>query len=97
MSRFDVYPGPATGGIGYVLDVQADLLSDLETRVVVPLLPPEHAPTPARTLDPTVAINGQPHLILTQLLATVPARHLSNPCCPWPPAATTSPAPLPFS
>nr|WP_084591089.1 CcdB family protein [Desulfonatronovibrio magnus] len=37
MSRFDVYPN--TGGYGSLLDVQADLLSHLNTRVVVPLLP----------------------------------------------------------
>jgi hypothetical protein len=30
---------------GYVLDCQADLLSDLNTRFVVPLLPESKAPT----------------------------------------------------
>ena len=37
MARFDVYRNSA--GEGFLLDVQADLLSYLNTRVVVPLLP----------------------------------------------------------
>ncbi|MBS1183360.1 MAG: plasmid maintenance protein CcdB, partial [Proteobacteria bacterium] len=37
MARFDVFPNP--GGSGYLLDVQADLLDGLNTRIVVPLLP----------------------------------------------------------
>jgi toxin CcdB len=47
MGRFDVYATPGQDGTGYVLDVQADLLQDLTTRVVVPLLPTEAAPKPA--------------------------------------------------
>jgi toxin CcdB len=34
MARFDVYRNPA--GAGCLLDIQADLLSHLNTRVVVP-------------------------------------------------------------
>ena len=34
MARFDIYPNPV--GAGYLLDIQADLLSGLNTRVVVP-------------------------------------------------------------
>ncbi len=76
MARFDVYPSPAKGGVGYVLDVQADLLRDLDTRVVVPLLPPEQAPKPASGLNPAFEIDGQTHLMLTQFLAAIPARAL---------------------
>ena len=79
MGRFDVYSTPSKGGIGYVLDVQADLLQGLGTRVVVPLLPPEAAPEPARGLNPAFAIDGQPHLMLTQFIAAVPARELRLP------------------
>lgn len=34
MARFDVYKN--AGGSGYLLDVQADLLNHLNTRIVVP-------------------------------------------------------------
>lgn len=74
MARFDVYSRPGTDGSGYVLDVQADLLSDLSTRVVAPLLAPGIAPKPARNLNPTFEIEGKPHVLLTQFLASVPAR-----------------------
>jgi toxin CcdB len=79
MGRFDVYATPSRGGTGYVLDVQADLLHDLATRVVVPLLPPEAAPKPARGLNPAFEIDGQPHLMLTQFIAAVLAKELRNP------------------
>jgi len=76
MARFDVHPMPGRGRTGYLLDVQADLLEDLSTRVVVPLLPPDIAPKPARDLNPSFDIKGQPHLMLTQFIAAVPKRDL---------------------
>ena len=79
MARYDVYPMPGKGQTGYLLDVQADLLQDLSTRVVVPLLPPDAAPKPARDLNPAFDINGQPHLMLTQFIAAVPAKDLRKP------------------
>jgi toxin CcdB len=79
MARFDVYSMPGRGRAGYLLDVQADLLQDLSTRVVVPLLPPDTAPKQARDLNPSFDINGQPHLMLTQFIAAVPKRELLKP------------------
>ena len=79
MGRFDVYATPGQGGTGYVLDIQADLMQDLTTRVVVPLLPTEAAPKPARGLNPTFDVNGQPHRMLTQFIAAVPAHRLREP------------------
>ena len=79
MARFDVYSGPGTDGDGYVIDVQADLLNDLSTRVVAPLLPPGIAPKPARNLNPAFEINGESYVMLTQFIAAVPARELRTP------------------
>lgn len=78
MARFDVFPTPGRAGSGYVLDVQADLLQDLGTRVVVPLLPPFSAPRPARGLNPLFEIAGVPHVMLTQFIATVPEKELKQ-------------------
>lgn len=79
MGRYDVYVTPGRSGIGYVLDVQADLLQGLGTRVVVPLLPPKASPRPARSLNPTFDIAGQPHLMLTQFIPSVPSKELRTP------------------
>jgi toxin CcdB len=85
MARFDVYRNPSAHAAEtpYLLDVQADLLDRLETRVVIPLcrqerfagvrLPPE--------LIPVVEIEGVPCLVETPKLAALPARVLKSPVC----------------
>ena len=90
MGRYNVYAAPGQGRSSYVLDVQADLLQELGTRVVVPLLPPDRAPKPARGLNPAFDIDGQPHPMLTQFIAAVPAKSCASPSSSWMQAATTS-------
>jgi hypothetical protein len=46
MSRFDVYQNPE--GPGYLLDVQASILNELNTRVIIPLMEKQQAPEPSR-------------------------------------------------
>lgn len=70
---------PGRGRRGYVLDVQADLLSQLATRAVVPLLPLVVAPLAIRDLNPVFEIEGGPHVMLTQAIASVPAREMGRP------------------
>lgn len=76
MSRYSVYAN--SEGPGFLLDVQANLLSHLSTCVVVPLLPVDAAPKPARALNPLLDINGVPHVMVTQFLAAVPKRLLAQ-------------------
>lgn len=77
MARFDVYRNP--DGHGYLVDLQADLLDHLNTRVVVPLLPLDRAPKPAATLNPVLNIAGEQVLMATQFMAAVPAQILKSP------------------
>ena len=77
MPKYDVYSNP--GGVGFVVDVQADLLDQLATRVVVPLLPTTSAPIPARLLNPVIAINGDEYVMVTQFLSAAPSPPLGNP------------------
>ena len=77
MARFDVYDRP--GGAGYVLDVQADILNGLNTRIVVPLLPLSEAPMPAKRLNPVFEIEAESHVMVTQFLAAVPRVLLRSP------------------
>ena len=74
MSRFDIFENKDGGG--YLLDVQSDLLSGLNTRVVVPLLPKSSAPSPAQGLNPVFNIEGQEVVMATQYMAAVPEGEL---------------------
>jgi toxin CcdB len=77
MARFEVYPNP--DGRGYLIDVQADVMSLFNTRVVIPVLPLDEAPKPAKTLNPLFEIDGQPYSMVTQYMAAVPAKLLKTP------------------
>lgn len=74
MARFDVF----RGGTGYLLDCQSDILSYLETRLVVPLLPAASSPCADR-LNPIFEVAGTQLVMATQLAAAVPARELGKP------------------
>lgn len=74
MAKFDVYR--SRDDACYLLDCQADLLSDFNTRFVVPLMAQADAPKPAARLNPVFVIAGAPHVMVTQFAATVPASEL---------------------
>ena len=78
MARLDVHPMPGRAPAGYVLNVQADLLAHLATRIVVPLLPEDAAPKPISELNPIFEIGGKRHVMITQAIASVPARELKR-------------------
>ena len=77
MPRFTVYRNP--NGEGYLLDVQANILDHLNTRLVVPLLPLSTAPTPAKTLNPVFDFACTSVVMVTQFMAAVPASLLKSP------------------
>lgn len=81
MAQFDVYlnPNPATRkAIPYLLDVQADLLDTLATRVVVPLVLAEEMGLAAQTLNPKFKIKNTTVIMSTAELAGVPVRSLGD-------------------
>ena len=77
MVRFDVYAN--RGGLGFLLDVQSDLITRLNTRMVVPLLPLDAAPTPATRLNPIFEIQGAAQSMATQFMAAVSNSELTVP------------------
>ena len=77
MARFDVHT--QRGASGRLLDVQADLISGLNTRLVVPLLPVDVAPASAERLNPVFDLLGERVSMLTQFMAAVPLAELGAP------------------
>jgi toxin CcdB len=77
MARYDVHR--IAGGTGFVLDCQADVLSGLNTRFVVPLLPPDEAPLAGERLNPAFTVAGEQVIMYTQFAASIPAGQLHEP------------------
>ena len=74
MARFDVH---SYDGEGYLLDCQADVLGDFETRFVIPLLPAEGARHATR-LHPLFEIDGRSFVMVTHLAGAIPIRDLGQ-------------------
>lgn len=83
MPQFSVYKNknPKTRSTyPYLVDVQSDLLSDLGTRVVVPLI--KRLPSgkrPIKSLMPVVRVDGQDFIMVVPQLAGIATRDLGVP------------------
>ena len=75
MAKYDVH----AFGDGFLLDVQDDYLSALNTRIVVPLLPKADAALVSEKLNPVFVVNGEEMVMETHLLAAVPVASLGRP------------------
>jgi toxin CcdB len=73
VAQFDVYKAPRGGDHSHLVDVQSDSLSQMESRVVVPMIarrklnPKELVPR----LNPTATIDGIEYVLIVQELAAV--------------------------
>lgn len=70
MARFDVHRGRRVG-VPYLLDVQADLLDVLPTRLVIPLLPAREAGARIDRLHLPVEVEGQALVLAVNLLSNI--------------------------
>lgn len=68
MARFDVY---RLNDGSMVVDCQADFLSDIGTRLVLPLLPRGEGPGPNARINPEFNVNGERLVLVAQLAATL--------------------------
>jgi len=73
MARYDVYE---SGDDILLLDVQADLLDEIKTRLVAPLILYEKASKPSRRLNPVFNIGEERYVMVTQLITAIPATEL---------------------
>jgi toxin CcdB len=74
MRRFDVVVRASTGKL--VVIVQSDHLSELDTRLVVPLVPLGSGGDPASRLNPIFEIDGEPHIFVAQHAAALKTSQL---------------------
>ena len=80
--RYDIYKNQNAASkktFPFLLDVQAELLEDLDTRVVVPLAPKElFAGKILTQLMPVLDIKGKEHVSVTPLMAGIAKRELGG-------------------
>jgi toxin CcdB len=74
VAKFDVYR--LKGAATLVVDCQADLLEDLATRFVAPLLPEADVPQPLARPNPRFTVGGRNLIMATHLASAVPVREL---------------------
>lgn len=81
MPRFAVHANPNAGSrmrVPYLLDVQSDLIGEMKSRVVVPLVRPERAGPSIAGLMPEFSVVGESVVMDTAQLAAVPLRALGE-------------------
>lgn len=77
MAKFDIYASPSSSA-AYLIDLQDEILDNLTTRVVAPLIARADVSSRMQILNPLVHIMGTDYLVMTHLLAAIPATALKN-------------------
>lgn len=75
MPQFDIHR--SRDGNELLLDCQSDLLDHFDTRFVIPLVPTQTAENLSR-LHPVFEVEGERHVMATQLASAVDAKELGN-------------------
>jgi toxin CcdB len=81
MPQFDVYPNPDPQTklrFPLLLDVQSDLLSDLHSRVVIPLCVVRREDDRIEKLLPQLQVNERDYVLMTPQLAGVSSKLLGR-------------------
>lgn len=85
MAQFAVYHNnnpKSQSEIPYLVDVQSDLLSDLDSRVVIPLYTKKSLSTkPMTRLTPELQLEGKKFILMTPQMAGISVKELGEPVC----------------
>jgi toxin CcdB len=76
MARFHVYHLKSTGSM--VMDVQANSLDNLDSRIVIPLVSADEEDRLILRLNPRVEIDGKGYFLKTELLAAIRSNELGT-------------------
>ena len=77
MARYDVYR--LAKNDAFAVDIQANSMDLINTRVIVLLMPIALAPPIVRRLNPVFEIDSAAYVFVVQYIATVPLNALGNP------------------
>ena len=77
MAKFDIYSSPSSRA-AYLIDLQDELIDTLSTRVVAPLVPTEDVEQRMNILNPVIRLDGTDYILMTHLLAAIPAASLKK-------------------
>jgi toxin CcdB len=78
MAQFDVFRNPRKGAFPLLLDVQSDTVSQLATRVVVPMTKLKGRIKPITRLNPIARLDGIDYVLMFQEIAAIPASALGE-------------------
>lgn len=83
MAQFDVYINPSKKSreaYPYIIDIQNTLISDIATRIVIPLGKLSHFRNEKLdSLTPTIEYENEQFILLTPQISSMPAYLLKNP------------------
>ena len=83
MAQFDVYKNPSRNtkkAYPYIVDIQHELISDIATRMVIPLGRLSHFKNEQmQGLTPDIEYEGEKLLLLTPQIASIPSSQLKDP------------------
>jgi toxin CcdB len=83
MAQFDVYENPSKAtkqAYPFLLDIQNSILSDLATRIVIPLGKLEHVRNESmQILTPIIEYKDEKLILLTPQIASIPNKILKEP------------------
>lgn len=83
MAQFDVYVNPSSHSKAhypYLVDIQSVVLTDLATRIVIPLgRSSAFGGEAMKRLTPMLSFDGEELLLLTPQIASVPEKQLRKP------------------
>lgn len=79
MAQFDLHRNPKGGAYPWLLDLQADVLERLVTRLVVPLTSVKrYGARPITRLNPVVRVKDTDYVLVFQELAAIPRSALGE-------------------
>ncbi len=83
MSQFDVYINPSKNtriAFPYIIDIQNPIISDIATRIVIPLGRLENFRNEKmQGLTPELSYDGEKFLLLTPQIVSIPSKLLKKP------------------